>query len=484
MDLGTSAVKLLLMEGDGGIKNIVSKEYPLYFPHPGWSEQKPEDWWAAVLEGLKELTADVDKTQIGGISFGGQMHGLVTLDANDNVIRPAILWNDGRTQKQTDYLNDVIGKKKLSEYTANIAFAGFTAPKILWMEEEEPENFAKIVKIMLPKDYLAYKLSGVHCTDYSDASGMLLLDVQHKCWSREMIEICHIKEEMLPKLYESYACVGTIKPDVAAELGFPETVKIVAGDGDNAAAAVGTGTVGDGKCNISLGTSGTIFISSKKFGVDEFNGLHSFDHADGYYHLMGCMLSAASCNKWWMDEIIGTREYAQEQAKIGKLGENHVFFLPYLMGERSPHNNPNARGTFIGMTMDTTRADMTQAVLEGVAFAIRDSFEIAKSLGIKIERTKICGGGAKSPLWKKIIANVLGIKVDVIESEEGPGYGGAMLAAVACGEYSSVESAAEKLVKVVDTIEPDEELVARYNDRYAQFAKIYPTVKTLFHEII
>ena len=472
------------MEESGKICNIVSKEYPLYFPHPGWSEQKPEDWWAAVLEGLKELTADVDKTQIGGISFGGQMHGLVTLDANDNVIRPAILWNDGRTQKQTDYLNDVIGKKKLSEYTANIAFAGFTAPKILWMEEEEPENFAKIVKIMLPKDYLAYKLSGVHCTDYSDASGMLLLDVQHKCWSREMIEICHIKEEMLPKLYESYACVGTIKPDVAAELGFPETVKIVAGAGDNAAAAVGTGTVGDGKCNISLGTSGTIFISSKKFGVDEFNGLHSFDHADGYYHLMGCMLSAASCNKWWMDEIIGTREYAQEQAKIGKLGENHVFFLPYLMGERSPHNNPNARGTFIGMTMDTTRADMTQAVLEGVAFAIRDSFEIAKSLGIKIERTKICGGGAKSPLWKKIIANVLGIKVDVIESEEGPGYGGAMLAAVACGEYSSVESAAEKLVKVVDTIEPDEELVARYNDRYAQFAKIYPTVKTLFHEII
>ena len=484
VDLGTSAVKLLLMEGDGGIKHIVSKEYPLYFPHPGWSEQKPEDWWAAVVEGLKELTADVDKTQIGGISFGGQMHGLVTLDADDNVIRPAILWNDGRTQKQTDYLNDVIGKKKLSEYTANIAFAGFTAPKILWMEEEEPENFAKIVKIMLPKDYLAYKLSGVHCTDYSDASGMLLLDVQHKCWSREMIEICHIKEEMLPKLYESYACVGTIKPDVAAELGFPETVKIVAGAGDNAAAAVGTGTVGDGKCNISLGTSGTIFISSKKFGVDEFHGLHSFDHADGYYHLMGCMLSAASCNKWWMDEIIGTKEYAQEQEKIGKLGENHVFFLPYLMGERSPHNNPNARGTFIGMTMDTTRADMTQAVLEGVAFAIRDSFEIAKSLGIKIERTKICGGGAKSPLWKKIIANVLGIKVDVIESEEGPGYGGAMLAAVACGEYSSVESVAEKLVKVVDTIEPDEELVARYNDRYAQFAKIYPTVKALFHEII
>ena len=298
-----------------------------------------------------------------------------------------------------------------------------------------------------------------------------------------MLDICGITEEQVPKIFESYETVGTILPEVAKELGFPETVKIVAGAGDNAAAAVGTGTVGDGRCNISLGTSGTIFISSKTFGVDEHNALHSFAHADGYYHLMGCMLSAASCNKWWMDEIIGTKDYAAEQAKITKLGENHVFFLPYLMGERSPHNNPNARGTFIGMTMDTTRADMTQAVLEGVAFAIRDSFEVAKSLGIKIERTKICGGGAKSPLWKKIIANVLGIKVDVIESEEGPGYGGAMLAAVACGEFASVEEAAEKLVKVVDTIEPDPELVEKYNDRYAKFAKIYPTVKGLFDEV-
>ena len=483
VDLGTSAVKLLLMNAEGKIESVVSKEYPLYFPHPGWSEQKPEDWWNAVVEGLKELTASCDKSQIAGISFGGQMHGMVALDENDEVIRPAILWNDGRTQKQTDYLNNVIGKETLSKYTSNIAFAGFTAPKILWMKEEEPENFARTKMIMLPKDYIAFKLSGVYSTDVSDASGMLIFDVKNKCWSKEMLDICGITEEQVPKIFESYETVGTILPEVAKELGFPETVKIVAGAGDNAAAAVGTGTVGDGRCNISLGTSGTIFISSKTFGVDEHNALHSFAHADGYYHLMGCMLSAASCNKWWMDEIIGTKDYAAEQAKIEKLGENHVFFLPYLMGERSPHNNPNARGTFIGMTMDTTRADMTQAVLEGVAFAIRDSFEVAKSLGIKIERTKICGGGAKSPLWKKIIANVLGIKVDVIESEEGPGYGGAMLAAVACGEFASVEEAAEKLVKVIDTIEPDPELVEKYNDRYAKFAKIYPTVKELFDEV-
>ena len=484
VDLGTSAVKLLLMDEEGKIVNIVSREYPLYFPHPGWSEQKPEDWWEQSKEGIRELVKDVDKSKVAGISFGGQMHGLVILDENDNVIRPAILWNDGRTAKQTDYLNTVIGKEKLSEYTANIAFAGFTAPKILWVKENEPDNFAKICKIMLPKDYLAYRLSGAFVSDYSDASGMLLMDVKNKCWSKEMAEICGISLEMLPELHESFDAVGTLKPEAAAELGLPETCKVVAGAGDNAAAAVGTGTVGDGMCNVSLGTSGTVFISSSKFGVDSHNALHAFAHADGHYHLMGCMLSAASCNKWWMDEIIRTKEYTKEQENITKLGENNVFFLPYLMGERSPHNNPDARGTFIGLTMDTTREDMTQAVLEGVAFAIRDSFEVAKSLGIQIERTKICGGGAKSPLWRRMIANVLNIKVDRIESEEGPALGGAMLAAVACGGFSSVEEAAEKIVRVTETIEPEPELVEKYERQYQKFAKIYPTVKDLFTELL
>ena len=480
VDLGTSAVKLLLMDENGNIQKIVSKEYPLYFPKPGWSEQQPEDWYVQSMEGIRELTAECDKSQVAGISFGGQMHGLVALDKDDQVIRPAILWNDGRTGNQTDYLNQIIGKDKLSEYTANIAFAGFTAPKILWMKENEPENYAKIAKIMLPKDYLAYRLSASFCTDVSDASGMLLMDVKNRCWSKEMLEICGITEEQLPKLYESYEVAGTLKPDVANELGFSESVKVIAGAGDNAAAAVGTGTVGDGRCNISLGTSGTIFISSEKFGVDEHNALHSFAHADGHYHLMGCMLSAASCNKWWSEEILGTKDYAAEQADIKKLGENRVFYLPYLMGERSPHNDPNVRAMFIGMSMDTTRADMTQAVLEGVAFGLRDSLEVAKSLGIQIDQTKICGGGAKSPLWRKIIANVMNLKVDVIESEEGPALGGAMLAAVGCGEYPDVETIAEKLVKVVDTVEPEPELVAKYEERYQQFRKLYPAVKGLF----
>lgn len=480
VDLGTSAVKLLLMDGGGHIEKIVSKEYPLYFPQPGWSEQKPQDWYEKTMEGLKELLSECDRSQVAGISFGGQMHGLVILDKDDNVIRPALLWNDGRTVEECDYLNNVIGKDRLSEYTANISFTGFTAPKILWIKNKEPENFAKIEKIMLPKDYIAYRLSGVHCTDVSDASGMLLFDVKNRCWSKEMMDICGVKESQLAKVYESYEAVGTVLPAIAEELDIPASCKVVAGAGDNAAAAVGTGTVGDGMCNISLGTSGTIFISSKQFGVDENNALHAFAHADGHYHLMGCMLSAASCNKWWMDEIIGTTDYAAEQKSITNLGENHVYFLPYLMGERSPHNNPNARGTFIGMTMDTSRADMTQAVLEGVAFALRDSFEVARSLGITITRTKICGGGAKSPLWKKIIANVLNVKVDVIESEEGPGYGGAMLAAVACGEYASVKDAADALVKVVDTVEPDADLVSKYEKRYQQFKEIYPACKPLY----
>ena len=480
IDLGTSAVKLLMMDEKGNIQKIVSKEYPLFFPHPGWSEQNPDDWWSATVEGIHELTADCDKSQIAGLSFGGQMHGLVILDEDDHVIRPAILWNDGRTTAETDFLNEQIGKEKLSAYTANIAFAGFTAPKILWVKNNEPENFARISKIMLPKDYLAYKMTGCHCTDVSDASGMLTFDVKNRCWSKEMMEICGITENQLAKIYESYEKVGTLTKEAAEALGLPESVTVAAGAGDNAAAAVGTGTVGNGSCNISLGTSGTIFISSEKFGVDEHNALHSFAHADGSYHLMGCMLSAASCNKWWMDDIIGTTDYAKEQADITGLGENTVFFLPYLMGERSPHNDPLARGTFIGMTMDTTRADMTQAVLEGVAFALRDSFEVAKSLGIDITRTKICGGGAKSPLWKNIIANVLNIKVDIIETEEGPSYGGAILAAVACKEFKDVKDASEQLIKVVDTVEPEAALAQKYDKKYQIFRKLYPQMKGLF----
>ncbi|MBO4939277.1 MAG: xylulokinase [Oscillospiraceae bacterium] len=486
VDLGTSAVKLLLMESTGKILNVVTKEYPLEFPQPGWSQQAPEDWRKAVMEGIPELLEGHNGADVVGIGCGGQMHGLVILDQDDNVIRPAILWNDGRTAKQVDYLNGVIGKDKLSELTANIAFAGFTAPKVLWVKENEPENFVKIAKIMLPKDYVNYILTGVHACDYSDASGMLLMDVQHKCWSKQMLDICGVTENQMPKLFESYECIGTVRPEIAKQLGICETVKVAAGAGDNAAAAVGTGVVGEGGCNISLGTSGTVFISSEKFGVDNNNALHAFAHADGGYHLMGCMLSAASCNKWLMDDIFRTKDYAAEQAPIteDKLGENHVYFLPYLMGERSPINDTNARGTFIGMTMDTSRADLTQAVLEGVAYAIRDSVEVARSLGIVINSSKICGGGAKSALWKKIMANVLNAELECLESEQGPGMGGAMLAMVAAGEYGSVKEVCDKFVAVASTVKPEPALVAKYEKRYQQFRQIYPACKALFAEFV
>ncbi len=482
VDLGTSAVKLLLMDEEGKIRKIVSRDYPLFFPQPGWSEQNPEDWIRETFSGIQELTAECDKSQIAGIGCGGQMHGLVVLDEDDRVIRPAILWNDGRTEEETAYLNTVIGKDKLSEYTANIAFAGFTAPKILWMQKHEPEKFRRIRKIMLPKDYINYCLTGVHACDYSDASGMLLLDVKNRSWSKEMLEICGVTEEQMPGLFESYECIGTLLPAVAKELGLPENVKVVAGAGDNAAAAVGTGVVGEGGCNISLGTSGTIFISSEHFGVDPNNALHSFAHADGGYHLMGCMLSAASCNKWFCEEILKTEDYAAEQKDITdeKLGRNRVFFLPYLMGERSPINDVNARGTFTGLSMDSTRSDLMQAVLEGVAFAIRDSLEVARSLGLDLRKSRICGGGAKSPLWCRIMANVCDLELEHIESEEGPGYGGAMLAAVACGEFSSVKEAAERLVRVTETVKPDPEIRDRYEAQYQKFSRIYPAMKALF----
>ena len=482
IDLGTSSVKLLLVDVRGAILREAVRDYPLTFPQLGWAEQEPADWWNACLEGLKELLQGIDAKQVDSIGAGGQMHGLVILDENDAVIRPAILWNDGRTGEEVRYLNETVGREKLSELTANIAFAGFTAPKLLWLQKHEPESFARIRKIMLPKDFINYKLTGVHSCDYSDASGMLLLDVRHKHWSEEMLRLCGVTMDQMPTLYESYEVTGTVKPEIAAALGLRDDVRVVAGAGDNAAAAVGTGVVDEGGCNISLGTSGTLFVSSKAFRVDPNNALHAFAHADGGFHLMGCMLSAASCNKWLCDNILGTEDYAAEQAGItdDMLGNNHVFFLPYLMGERSPINDVNARGTFTGITLYTARTDLVQAVLEGVAFAIRDSFEVAKSLGLPVGRSKLCGGGAKSPLWRKIFANVLGIPLEMVRTEQGPGYGAAMLAMVGSGVFESVQAASDALVELSSVTEPDPALTARYEAQYQKYRKIYPALRDVF----
>lgn len=476
IDLGTSGVKALLVDKEGNILNEASFSYPCIHLKDNYSEQDPVLWYENTILCVHKLLEKQDKSSVKAISFGGQMHGLVILDKEDNVIRPSILWNDGRSIKETGYLNDVIGKEKISSYTGNIAFPGFMAPKILWVYNNEFDNFQKISKIMLPKDYLIYRLSGSFVSDVSDASGMLLLDVKNRWYSKEMLELCHIKEEQLPKLYESYEVVGSINESIASELGLSKKVKIVAGAGDNAAAAIGTGTIGSGACNISLGTSGTIFLSNDKFCVDQKNALHSFCDASGSYHLMGCILSAASCRQWWLEGIINSNDYASDEKNCK---DSNVVFLPYLMGERSPHNDVNARGAFINLSANTSRGEISQAILEGVAFALKDCLEIANQNGIFPKQSSICGGGAKSDLWKQIISDVLDMRINVLETNQGPSYGAAILAMVGDGVYLNVEEATKKIVKVKKSFSPNEKRKNYYQDKYEIFKKLYPLLKNI-----
>lgn len=482
VDLGTSACKFLLMDEKGEILNITSRSYDVEYPRPGWSQQDPADWWRAVREGVPELLAGFDASQVAGIGCGGQMHGLVALDEKDQVIRPAILWNDGRTAEQVRYLNEEVGTSRLLELTGNIAYAGFTAPKLLWMRQEEPELFARIAHVLLPKDYLNHLLTGAYATDVSDASGTLLFDVARRTWSDEMLALCGLTSAQMPRVFESYEPIGTLRPEVAEELGLPSGVVVAAGAGDNAAAAVGTGAVGAGTMNISLGTSGTVFIPTAGFAAGVGDRIHSFCHADGAWHLMGCILSAASCNAWWVNDVLGADDMAAEQAGIDAASApaDLPYFLPYLMGERTPLNDVNARGAFVGMSMSTSRADLTRAVLEGVAFAVRDSVEIARSLGVDVASSTVCGGGAKSRLWLQMLADILGIELVLPTTEQGPGYGGAMLASVAAGAYGSVGECARELVSVRERIAPNAGLAAAYERRYQVWRGLYPALRGSF----
>lgn len=470
IDLGTSSVKMILCDKNGKIINTITRDYLISFPYEGYSEQSPEDWYEKVIEGLEMLTTGVGD-KVKALSIAGQMHGLVMLDEFDNVIRPCILWNDSRSVKECEILNS---EKMLPEWTGNIAFPGFTAPKILWVKNNEKENFEKCRKIMLPKDYVVYRLTGEFVTEMSDAAGMLLFDVKNKCYSKEMLEICQIEEKMLPKVLESYLCCGKVKKSIAEKLGWGD-VKVAPGAGDNAAAAIGMGVIGDGGCSISLGTSGTVFVSSEEYKKLENNAIHFFNHADGDYHMLGCMLSAASCNKWWHEDILNDNSYSDEG--LAADGESKVFFLPYLMGERSPHNNPHLRGAFVGMSLDTTKAEMTKAVMEGVCYALRDCVEIAKSEGIKIDEVRLCGGGSKSEAWCRILANVLKVRVVKPVCSEGPSFGAAILAMVADGVYENVKSACESVVKMGETIEFDSEISKKYDKGYKRFKALFESLK-------
>ncbi len=485
IDLGTSAVKLLLCDESGAITKTVSREYPLYMTDDGRSEQNPTDWWSATTDGIKELVDGV--SDIAAISFSGQMHGLVILDENDNVLRPAILWNDQRTTAECDYLNNEIGRDKLLLHTANIALTGFTAPKLLWVKNNEPDIFKRIRRIMLPKDYLVYKLTGIHATDYSDASGMLLLDVKNRCWSDFMTDIIGIDKSQLATLHESYGIVGNVSASAAAETHLSTSVKIIAGGGDQAVGAVGTGTVSDGMCSVSLGTSGVVFVASDSFAVDtKPSALHAFCHANGAYHMMGVTLAAAASFKWWVEDILNACDFTAEQDAIDSnadLGLNRVFYLPYLNGERTPHNDPYARGAFVGMSMTTERCRMTQAVMEGVTFSLRDTLERVRELGIKPDRVRLIGGGAKSPLWCQMTADIFNVKVERINSSEGPALGAAILAMVGDGIYASVEQACANVIKATDSYEPRQEIVSMYDKRYEIFKGLYAALKNSFTEM-
>jgi xylulokinase len=477
IDLGTSSVKTLLLSEKGIVKTH-EESYPVESPKPEFFEQNPYVWYDKTISALEILLSDIDKSEVKSISFSGQMHGLVILDKSDNVLRPAILWNDGRSAKEVDYLNNKIGKDFLLKNTGNIAFAGFTAPKLLWVKNNEPQIFEKIYKIMLPKDYLAYLFSGNFATDVSDASGTLYFDVMCREWSVEMLDLIGIGKEMLPKVFESDEIIGELKEDIAVELGLPESVKIIIGAGDNAASAIGTGTINSGDCNISLGTSGTIFVETENFGYDDSSAIHSFASANRHYHYLACMLSAASAQKWWIENILKTNYNMESAEKY--LCKNSMYFLPYLTGERSPVNDEKAKAMFIGMTPETTRDEMTLSVLEGVAYALKQNIEIIRSLGVDIKRSKICGGGAKNELWLKIIANVLDITLDIPEHEQGASLGAALLAAKGIMAKDEYRDFSLKFYGIKKQISPDENLVEKYKIGYHNYLKLYPAIKNIF----
>lgn len=479
IDLGTSAVKLLVADREGNILESISKKYPVNYFNSNWAEQDPMDWWNACCEGIREIK---NKSSIKGISFSGQMHGLVVLDEEDQVIRPAIIWCDQRTTSECDTLNS--SSLDIKEIIGNEVLTGFTSPKLLWIKNNEPENYKKIAKIMLPKDFIAYKLSGVHATDYSDASGTALLDVKNKTWSKEILGLLELSLDQLPALYESYERIGLIDEEAADELGLFDDIGIVIGGGDQAAGAVGVGAVEEGILSLALGTSGVVFACNNTFERDDKFRLHSFCHANGKFHQMGVILSASASLKWWVESVNGSADYeayTREAAGI-PAGSENLFFLPYLMGERTPHNDSFAKGTFIGLTPTHTRGHMTRSVIEGVSYALNDTLSLLKDMELPIESIRVSGGGAKSDLWKQILADILGCDIITINSTEGPALGAAILAMVGSGEYRSVEEACSSIIRETHRTTPGP-MKETYRGLYSKFTQLYPLIKDAYRII-
>lgn len=475
IDLGTSSVKGLLMSETLEVICTSSQDYPNHVDSRGWSDQNPEDWYNKSLVVLKDLLSKCN-SPVAAISFSGQMHGMVTLDADDQVIRPAILWNDQRTVAECDYLNNQLGTDFLIANTGNIALTGYTAPKVLWMRNNEPQLFAKIDKVMLPKDYLAYKLSGIFATDYSDASGTLYLDVKNRTWSEPMLEQLGLTLDNVPQLFNSFDKVGTITAVVKAELGIDYDIDIIIGGGDQAVGSIGTGTVSAGDVNISLGTSGVVFAAMDNYIEDLEGTMHSFCDATGKFHKMGVALNSGGSMNWWTGNVLNSKEFDTMETAMSNLDPaEKLYYLPYLIGERSPINDSEIRGSFLGLSLHHSDVHMTRAIVEGVSFSIRQMYDQLMLTGKP--NIKITGGGAKNKLWVQIIADVLGAPINLINASEGPAFGAAILACSAHTNHD-VSTVASQAVVITSTVTPSENQ-SLYQEKYQKWLTIYPAIKDL-----
>lgn len=499
IDLGTSATKTVLFNENGDIIASASMEYPMYQPQNGWAEQKPEDWKKAALETIGKVVKEsgVDKTDIKGLGISGQMHGLVMLDEGGEVIRPSIIWCDQRTAKECEEITQKVGQERLIEITANPALTGFTASKILWVRNNEPENYKKCRHILLPKDYVRYVLTGEFATEVSDASGMQLLDVPNRCWSDEVLEKLEIDKSLLAKVYESVEVTGTILPEIAEITGLSTDTIVVGGAGDNAAAAVGTGIVKEGKAFTTIGTSGVVFAHSDKITIDPKGRVHTFCCAvPGAWHVMGVTQGAGLSLQWFRNQFC--QDYIQKAKEENKdaydyinadidsvpIGSNHLIYLPYLMGERTPHLDPDSRGVFFGLSAIHTRKDMLRAVMEGVSYSLKDCNDILVEMGVNVDEMMACGGGGKSPIWRQMLADMYYCDVKTVTAKESAALGVAILAGVGAGIYESVEAACDKVLKIDKECRPIEENHKLYNEFHKVYKDLYPSLKEQFKKLL
>ncbi len=488
LDVGTSGAKAVLIDDKGLILHEAEITYPIATPRPGWNEQNPADWWERSAEVLSELTgvARSRGAEVRGVGLTGQMHSSVFLDEDDRVIRPALLWNDTRTEAECREIEERVGGvSRLIKLTSNLALEGFTAPKVLWLRNHEPEHYQRMKHLLVAKDYIRLQLTGKRATEVSDASGTLLFDVGRRDWSSEILKALELNPEILPRCFESPEVTGHVTEEGSKKTGLSVGTTVVGGGGDQAAGAVGSGVVRPGQLCISLGTSGVVFAPTAEHRPEPEARIHTFCHAvPGRWHAMGVMLSAAGAYQWFHDHLGGgfSFEELNRAAEVVPPGAGGVLFLPYLSGERTPHNDPNARGLFAGLSLGTGRGEMTRAVLEGVAYGLRDCLELIRGAGIAWEHALISGGGARSNLWCQIVADVLGIAVSRLRENPGPAYGAALLAGVGGGNFSSVEEAAAGRDQVDRTFEPRIECQSVYQEGYRRYRELYSRLRQFFRE--